>query len=122
MAFAHKVAFGDADVADDTLAGGVARAEGQLASGLLHHLDHEHDAVWSAPGLGVDVYALEKAERTQPPPRRLDEQAVIGIAFRQAELPANHVVMGPEVADNVDPLDIDVRTLVDDANKRMTAK
>ena len=35
LAFAHQVAFGDADVADDAFARGVAGAEGQLAGRLL---------------------------------------------------------------------------------------
>ena len=90
LAFAHQVALGDADVADDAFARGVAGTEGQLAGRLLDHLDHDDDAVGRAAGLGLDLHGLEKAERAQSLARRLDQQTIEGVAFGQAELAPDH--------------------------------
>ena len=116
LAFAHQVALGDADVADDAFARGVTGTEGQLAGRLLYHLDHDDDPVGRAAGLGLDLDGLEKAERAQSLARRLDQQAVKGVAFGQAKLAPDDVVLGAEIADDVDALDIDPRALVDDVD------
>ena len=113
LAFAHQIALGDADVADDAFARGVARAEGQLAGGLLLNLDDQTTRSGALPGSVSMSTRLEEAERAQAPPRRLDEQPIVGVALGETELAANHVVMGAEIADDVDALDIDVRTFVD---------
>ena len=62
LAFTHQVALGDADIADDALAGGVTGAEGQFAGRLLHDLDVDDHAVRRAAWVGVDVDGFEKAE------------------------------------------------------------
>ena len=72
-----------------------------------------HHAVRSAAGLGVDLDRLEVAERAQAAARGLDQQPVEGVALGESEFAANHVVLGAEVADDVDALDIDARPLVD---------
>ena len=44
----------------------------------------------------------------------LDQEAVKGVALGQAELAADDVILGTEIADDVDALDIDARAFVDD--------
>src|SRR5262249_49779882 len=113
LALTHQVTLGDADVAYDTLARRVACAEGQLAGRLLLELDGEDNPVWAAAGISVNVDRFEKAKRAQSAPCCLDQQAIISIALCEAELAANHVVVGAEIADDVDALDIDMRAFVD---------
>ena len=66
------------------------------------------------PGSALDLHGLEEAKRTQALAGRFDQQAVKGVALGQAELAPDDVVLGAEIADDVDALDIDARAFVDD--------
>ena len=65
------------------------------------------------PGRVRDVDLLEVAETVQPALGPLDHRVVVGVAFADVELAANDVVARARVADDVDPLDVDLRTVVD---------
>ncbi len=110
LAFAHEVALGDAHVADDALAGGVAGTERQLARGLLDEVHVEDYAVGRRTRPALDVHRLEEAQHLQATLGLVDHQRVVGIALGQAELPADHVVVGAQVAADVDALDVDARS------------
>ena len=62
--------------------------------------------------------ALEIAEVVQPLAGLADRLGAERIAFGQAELAADHLVLGARVADDVDPLDIDPRPLADVEGQR----
>ena len=97
------------DVADHAFTGRVARAERQLAGRLLDQLDIENDAVGRGARPALDLDGLEEAQLLQPLLGLVDHQRIVGIAFRQAELAADHVVPRARVADDVDALDVDAR-------------
>ena len=62
---------------------------------------------------GVDVDVVEVVKVLQPLPRPAHRLGVERVAFGQAELSANHLVLGARVADDIDPLDIDARAFAD---------
>ena len=66
-----------------------------------------------AAGRVLDVDILEEAQRADAGARAVDQHAVEGVAFHQAEFAADHLVEGAGVADDVDLLDIDARALLD---------
>ena len=72
------------------------------------------DPVGRAAGLRLDLHGLEKAKRAQSLAGRFDQEAVKGVALGQAELAPDDVILGTEIADDVDALDIDARAFVDD--------
>src|SRR4029078_12549947 len=86
----------------------------QLSGCLLYALDVEGYPVGRAAWRGVDVNSLEKAEGSQPLAGRLNQQTVERVALCQPELAHDSVVLGAGITDNVDPLDVDARTFVDD--------
>ncbi len=65
------------------------------------------------PGVLVEIDLAEEIQRRQPPPGTIDQDAVVGIAFRYMQLAADHVIEGTEVADDVDALDIDAWPFLD---------
>ena len=93
LAAAQQVALGDGDVADHAFTGRVAGAERQLAGRLLHHLDVEDDAVGRRARPALDLDGLEEAQRLQALLGLVDHQRIVGIAFGQAELAADDVVL-----------------------------
>ena len=113
LAVAEQVALGDADVADDAFSRRVAGAERQLAGRLLDHLHVEDDAVGRRAGPALDVDGLEEAQALQALLGPVDHQRIVGVAFGQAELAPDDVVLGARVADDVDALDVDARAFVD---------
>ena len=46
------------------------------------------------------------------PPRPVDQDTVVGIAFHQPNLAPDDLVQGADVTDDVDAFDIDPRTLL----------
>jgi hypothetical protein len=110
----HQIALGNADVADHALARGVAGAERELAGRLLLHLDNEDDTVGGAAGFRLDFDRFKKSECAQPLACGLDKQPIERIAFRHPELASDHLILGAEIADNVDALDVDAGALFDD--------
>jgi hypothetical protein len=65
-----------------------------------------------ARGVG-DVDVLEEAQRLDLVLRAVDQHAVVGVAFGQQQLAADHVVQRLGVADDVDALDVDARAFLD---------
>ena len=113
LAAAQKVALADGDVGDHRLGGGKAGAEAQLASRLLLHVHLDHGLVAGAALLVGDVDLLEEAEAANSGPRAPELRGIEGIALDQAKLAADNLVQGANVAGDVDPLDVDPRTLID---------
>ena len=70
------------------------------------------------PGSVDDLHGLEVVEILQPPLGAVDQRAVIGVAFGEIELAANHVVARAGVAADVDALDIGARAFVDREHDR----
>ena len=60
-----------------------------------------------------DVDTVEVVQVLQPLSRPAHRLGIEGIAFGEAELAADHLVLGARVADDVDPLDIDARPFAD---------
>ena len=56
---------------------------------------------------------LEEAQIVQATLGRLDHRVVVGVAFADVELATNDIVAGAGVADDVEPLDVDFRRVVD---------
>ena len=65
------------------------------------------------PGEVRDLDIVEVVEVLQPLPRTAHRLGVERVALGQAELAADHLVLGARVADDIDPLDIDARALAD---------
>ena len=118
LAVAEQVALGDRDIADDAFRRRVTGTERQLARRLFLNFDVEHDAILRRSRTALDFDALKDAEAGQPLLGAIDHQRVEGVSFRQAEFAADHVVLGALVADDIDALDIDARTLIDDVGDR----
>ena len=78
------------------------------------NLDIKDHTVLSRARAAIHFGTLEQTQRVQALFGAIDHQGVVGIALRQAELAANNVILGPLVADNVDALDVDPRTFIDD--------
>ena len=70
------------------------------------------------PGPALDLHGLEEAQRLQALLGLVDHQRIVGVAFGQPELAADDVVQRAQVADDVDALDVDARTLVDHVGRR----
>src|SRR6185437_10313866 len=64
-------------------------------------------------GLRLDLHGLEEAKRAQSLAGRFDQEAIKGVALGEAELTPDDVILGTEIADDVDALDIDARAFVD---------
>ena len=113
LAAAEHVGFGVADFAQKRGGGRIAQAHRQRAGGLLGHVDGQVGAVGLAAGHVLDVHVLEEAQAANAGARAVNQHAVEGIAFLQAELAADDAVQRAGVARNVDLLDIDARALDD---------
>ena len=86
--------------------------ERQFAGRLLFDLDR-HDGVVGRRSRAVgDLNLLEKAKIFDALLRALHLGGVEGVAFDQVEFAADHLVERAHVADDVDPLDIDLRPLL----------
>ena len=93
LAVAHQVALGDADIADHAFARRVAGTERELARRLLDQLDVEDDAIRARARAALDLDRLEEAEVAQALLGLIDHERIVGVAFRQAELAADDVVL-----------------------------
>ena len=114
MAIAEQVALGDRHVADHAFTRRVAGTERKLARRLFCHLHVENDAVRRRTRASLDFDVLENAQPLQALLGAIDEHAVEGITFRKAEFAADHVILRAIVADDVDALDVNSRTFIDD--------
>lgn len=110
---AEEVALGQADVAERAVGGREAGTEGKLASRLLGHLHLDDDLVGGAAAGGPDVHRLEEAQVAYALLGAAQQGQIVGVALGEPELAANHLVQGTDIADDVDPLDIDPGPLVD---------
>ncbi len=110
---AKKISLADIDVGQRTVGGRETEAQRQLSSRLLLDLCHQHRFIrrrsWVIGHLGL----LEEAEVLYPLLRALHFSGIEGIALDQLKLAAYYFVEGANVADDVDPLDIDLRPLLD---------
>ena len=118
LAAAEKVRLGVGELGHDALRRRIAAAEADRAGRLVLDLDHHDDAVGRRARTVRNVDLLEVAEAVQPALGPLDHLVVVGVAFADVELAANDVVARPCVADDVDPLDVDFRTVVDRVAQR----
>ena len=117
LALAHEVALGNGNVADDAFVAGIAGPEGQFAGRLFDNLDHQDHAIRRAALFSFHLHRLEEAERPQPLACKLDQQAIEGVALGKAELTPDDMILGADIADDVDPLDVDARAFIDDKDE-----
>ncbi len=80
---------------------------------MFGDIDGQIGAVGLAAGNVPDLDFLEEAQAADTGARAVDQDAVEGVAFLQAELPPDHLVQGAAVAGDVDLFDIDARPLDD---------
>src|SRR5205807_9551719 len=113
LAAAEKIALADADIGERAVGGRETEAERQFAGRLFLDLDCDHGAIGRRAGGVIDLDFLEKPEILDAVLRALHLVAVEGVAFDQAKFAADHPVQRAHVIDDVDALDIDLRTLVD---------
>ena len=73
----------------------------------------QHRLVRGRTRVGGDIDALEVAQIGQPGLGSADRLGAVRVAFGQAELAPDHLVLGAGVADDVDALDVDARSLAD---------
>ncbi len=108
-----EVAFGDAEIQHQTVDRAIASAERQLAGGLFGDLDLQAGAVRRAAGNLSDIDVLKEAQGLDLALGPVDQHAVIGVAFRDQQLAADHRIQGARIADDVDAVDIDARAFLD---------
>ena len=61
------------------------------------------------PGLFLDVHLVEEIKRRNPAACTINEHPVVGIAFHKADFTSDHPVECADIADNIDPFDVDTR-------------
>ena len=69
------------------------------------------------PGSVLQLDRLEEAEVLDALARAPQQGGVEGVAFGEPELAPDDLVEGAHIADDVDPLDVDPRALVDDVGQ-----
>ena len=117
LAAAHEVAVGNADLGEETVGGGVAARDGELAGRHFLDVDIDDDPVGCRARLVGDLYRLEIVQVLQPALGAVDQRAIIGIALADIEFAADHVVAGAGIAENIDALDIGARAFLDHENE-----
>ena len=111
---AQQVALGDRDLAHEAVGGGIAAHDREFAGRLLFDVDVDHHPVGRRAGLVGDLHGLEEIEILEPPLGAIDQGAIVGIAFGDIELAADHVVARARVAADIDALDVGARAFIDD--------
>ena len=109
---AEEVRLGVRELGQKALRGRIAAAEADRAGRLILDLDDDDHAIGAGAWPVRDMDLLEVAQTVKAPLGALDQHVIIGVAFADIEFAANDVVPGARVADNVDALDIDFRTVV----------
>ena len=113
IAGAVEIAVAELDLGQQAVGRRVAAGDEEVAGRLVDRLDVEHDAIRRRARLGRDLDGLEVVQVLQPPLGAVDQGLVVGIAFGEFELAADHVVAGAGVAVDVDALDIGPLALLD---------
>ena len=112
LAAAEEVRLGIGELGHDALSRRIAAAEADRAGRLVLDVDDDDHAVRRRARAVRDVDLLEVAETVQTAFGPLDQRMVVGVAFADIELAADDVVAGACVADDVDPLDIDLGAVI----------
>ena len=112
LSIAEQVLLFVRNVGDHAFGRRIAAAERDFARRLLGEIDRDDDAIRRAALLARNLDRLEQAHRLQPLFGAGDQQAVEGIAFRELELAAHDVIGGADVAEDVDPLNIHTRAIL----------
>src|SRR5262249_41617261 len=115
---AEQIALAYADVADRPVGGGEAGTEREFARRLLLDVDLDDGPIRAAALQRLQIDLAEEAEILNPLTRAPDLGGIEGIALDDAELAPDHFVESPDVAVDVDALDIDARALLDVIGER----
>ena len=118
QAAAEEIPLGNADLGERALGRGVTARDREVAGGLLFEIDVENHPIRRRSRFGGDFDGLEEIEVLEPALGAIDQRAVVGIAFRDIEFAANHIVAGAGVAAYIDALDVDPGTFVDGEGDR----
>src|SRR5690606_3443236 len=113
LAKTEEVALGERQLAKDAVGGGVAGACAILTGRLLDNVDVEDDLVRGRARGGRNLDAREEAEGFDVLAATDNGRTVERVAFSKAQLATDHEVAGLDVAGDVDALDIDASTFVD---------
>src|SRR5262249_59201077 len=105
---AKEVALGEANGAAGGVDGQVAAADAEDAGGPLDHHHVRDDLGLVGAGLRVDVDGLEEPQVDEPLPRTLLGLQGIELALVQRQLAAQDLVLAPDVAADIDTLDVDL--------------
>src|SRR5262249_43476104 len=109
----EQIAFAYAHLGQPAIGGREAARDRKLAGRLFLHIDVDNDAVGRRTRLRRDPHLLEIAQILQPSLGARNQRAIVGIAFGDVEFAANDVVARADVAVNIDLLDIDALSVVD---------
>ena len=113
LAAAEEVGLGERDFGEEAGGGRIAAAEADRTRRLVFDLDGDDDPVGRRARPRRDVHLLEKAEPVEAALALFDHRVVVGVAFADVELAADHVIARAGVADDIDALDVDLRAVVD---------
>src|SRR5262249_21001353 len=98
---------------DDSAPQGDPTAEAEQPGRPLDPVAIPDDLGLAGPRLGRDVHALEVAQVDEPLPGAIPLLQRVELALVQRQLPAQDLVLAPNVAVDVDALDVDFRPLGD---------
>ena len=112
-ALPEEVALRDVDRPEEAVDGREAAADREQAGRPLDHVDVHDDLRLVGAGRRRDVDGFEKAEVEQPLARPLHLLQREELALHERDLAAQDLVLAAHVADDVDPLDVDLGPFVD---------
>ena len=110
---AEEVTLRDAGHGDGAVHGAVPATDGE---GTGRFFLHVHRQIHPVPGrrpLGVQLHLLEESEVLEVAPAALLQSAVEDIPLHQAKFPADHLVPGPGIPRDLDPVDEGLAALGD---------
>ena len=112
MAATEKISLANVDIGERTVGGREAESQREFPRRLFFNLGSHHRLI-RRRSLGIcHPNLLEEAEILDALLRSLHLSSVEGIALDQLELAAYHLVEGTNVANDVDPLDVNLRALL----------
>ena len=92
VAGAEKIRIADGDCGERPRLRGIAAADVEISGLVLLHVDVDDDAVGRGARLRGELDRLEIANRLQSAFGALDQRGIVGVAFAEIELAADHFV------------------------------
>ena len=118
LAAAEEVGLRERHFGDRPFERRIAAGKADRSRRLVLDLDGHDHAVRRRAGPGRDMHRLEEVEVVEPALAAFDQRVIVGVAFADIELAPDHVIAGARVADDVDPLNVDLRRVIDGESER----